>query len=147
MTLLTAAQAGLALLHDVGYAGSGTAASYEAVVVLDEMIAWVKTYLRGVALDEDALAVDEIAAVGPGGTHLGRKYTRRHLREYHRPVLVAQESHDSWEAAGGSELLERAAARTRELREAAPVWELDDAARRELERVVEGARTDVGATI
>jgi len=147
MTLVVAAQAGVTLLHDVGYVGAGTASSYEAVVLLDEMIAWVKAYLRGVVLDEESLALDEIAAVGPGGTHLGRKYTRRHLRDYHRPTLVAQESHDAWRAGGGSTLLERAAARTAELRAAAPAWELDDSARRDLDRVLHGARATAGEMV
>ena len=32
----------------------------------DELVAWVKAYLGGVTIDTEALAVEEIAAVGPG---------------------------------------------------------------------------------
>ena len=125
MTLLTAAQAGVTLLHDIGYVASGTASSYESVVVMDELVGWVKAYLDGVTIDTEALAVEEIAAVGPGGTHLARKYTRRHVRDYVMPQLISQDQYDAWAAAGGSTLLERTAAEDRELRESDRAYRLD----------------------
>ncbi len=114
LTLLTAALSGVTLLHDVGYVASGTSSSYESIVLMDELIAYVKAYLGGVTIDESCIT--EIEVVGPGGTHLGRKYSRRRLREFFRPQLVAQESHDAWEAQGEPSLLQRVAYRTRELR-------------------------------
>jgi trimethylamine--corrinoid protein Co-methyltransferase len=116
MTLLTAAIAGVTLIHDVGYLASGKASSYESMTVLDEQIGYVKAYLGGVTLDEESLAIDEIAAVGPGGTHLTRKYTRRHVRDFHAPQLISHDTYEGWVAAGGPSLLSRAAERTRELR-------------------------------
>ncbi len=117
MTLLTAAQAGVTLLHDIGYVASGTASSYESVVVMDELVGWVKAYLDGVTIDTEALAVEEIAAVGPGGTHLARKYTRRHVRDYVMPQLISQDQYDAWAAAGSQTLLDRTTQKTKELRE------------------------------
>ncbi len=100
MTLLTAASSGVTLLHDLGYVASGTASSYESIVVADELAGWVKAYLAGVTIDEDALAAAEITAAGPGGTHLGRKYSRQHLRDFFRPRLISQDSLESWQAGG-----------------------------------------------
>jgi trimethylamine---corrinoid protein Co-methyltransferase len=139
MTLLTAAQSGVTLLHDIGYLASGTGSSYESMVVADELVAWVKAYLGGVTIDEEALAVAEIAAAGPGGTHLGRKYSRRHLRDFFRPNLIGQDSFDAWQAAGAPSLLERAQARTRELVGGARAYRPSDDAVRELARLVAGA--------
>jgi trimethylamine--corrinoid protein Co-methyltransferase len=136
MTLLTAAQSGVTLLHDIGYVASGTGSSYETMVVADELVGWVKAYLNGVTIDEESLAVAEIAAVGPGGTHLGRKYSRRHLREFFRPRLTSQDSFESWQAAGAPSLLDRAAERTRELRAADRAYRPADDALRELDRIV-----------
>ena len=62
------------------------------MVVGDELVGWVKAYLGGVTIDEESLAVAEIAAAGPGGTHLGRKYSRQHLRDFFRPRLISQDS-------------------------------------------------------
>jgi trimethylamine--corrinoid protein Co-methyltransferase len=136
MTLLTAAQSGVTLLHDVGYVASGTGSSYETMVVADELVGWVKAYLDGLTIDRESLAVAEIAAAGPGGTHLSRKYSRRHLREFFRPRLITQDSFESWQAAGAASLLERAAERTRELRAAEPAYRPSDHALRELDRIV-----------
>jgi trimethylamine---corrinoid protein Co-methyltransferase len=139
-TLLTAASSGVTLLHDVGYVASGTASSYESMVVMDELVAWVKAYLRGIAIDEESLAVAEIAAVGPGGTHLGRKYSRQHLRDFFRPRLIGQDSFEAWQAAGAASLLDRAAERTRELREGERAYQLDEDSERALDALVEVAR-------
>jgi trimethylamine--corrinoid protein Co-methyltransferase len=142
MTLLTAAQAGVTLLHDIGYVASGTGSSYESVVVMDELVGWVKAYLDGVTIDTEALAVDEIAAVGPGGTHLARKYTRRHVRDYAMPELLSQEQYDAWAAAGSMTLLERTAQKTKELRDGERAYRLEPDAMQQLDRVVEKARRE-----
>jgi trimethylamine--corrinoid protein Co-methyltransferase len=142
MTLLTAAQAGVTLLHDIGYVASGTASSHESVVVMDELVGWVKAYLDGVTIDTEALAVDEIAAVGPGGSHLARKYTRRHVRDYVMPELLSQDQYDAWSAAGSSTLLERTAEKTKELREGERAYRLEPEASQALDGLVERARRE-----
>jgi trimethylamine--corrinoid protein Co-methyltransferase len=142
MTLLTAAQAGVTLLHDIGYVASGTASSYESMVVMDELVSWVKAYLDGVIIDAEALAVDEIAAVGPGGTHLARKYTRRHVRDYLMPELLSQDQYDAWSAAGGSTLLDRTAQKTKELRDGERAYRLEPSVLRQLDGLVEKARQE-----
>ncbi len=140
MTLLTAALSGVTLLHDLGYVASGTASSYESVVIMDELVRWVKAYLAGVTVDEVTLAAAEIAEVGPGGTHLSRKYTRRHVRDYLQPDLVSQDQYDGWAAAGSSSLLDRAATRSRELRQGERAYAPAPDALRELDALVERAR-------
>lgn len=139
MSLLANAISGVTLVHDLGYAASGTAGSHEAIVLMDDMVRWVKAYMAGVTIDDDALAIEEMAAVGPGTTHLGRKYTRRHYRDWLVPDLLSQQSHDSWLAAGGTTLLERTAAKTRALRESEPAYRLGDESLAELERLLASA--------
>ena len=145
MTLLTAAQSGVTLLHDIGYVASGTASSYESMVVLDELVGWVKAYLDGITVDAVTLAVDEIDAVGPGGSHLSRKYTRQHMRDYVAPHLISQDQYDAWQARGGDTLLERGAQKTRDLREAPRAYELGDDAAAALDALVEKARAQLDA--
>jgi trimethylamine--corrinoid protein Co-methyltransferase len=117
MSLVTAATAGVTLLHDIGYVASGTASSYEAVVIMNELVGWVKAYLEGITIDVESLAVEELDAVGPGGTHLSRKFTRRHLRDYSVPELISQDQYDAWSSQGSSSLLRRGAEKTARLRE------------------------------
>ena len=140
ISLMAAAMSGVTLLHDIGYVASGTASSYEAMVAMDEIVRYTKVYLGGVTIDAESLAVDEIGAVGPGGTHLARKYSRQRLRDQFRPELISRESHDAWAAAGSATFLERTATKTRELRAGEPAYRLDDAAARQLDALVERAR-------
>ena len=107
---------------------------------MDEIVSWVKAYLDGVTIDTDALAVDEIAAVGPGGTHLARKYSRTHLRDYLMPQLISQDQYDAWAAAGSSSLLQRTAEKTRELRKGEREYALESDAAQALDALVETRR-------
>jgi len=138
--MLTAALSGVTLLHDIGYVASGTASSYESVVAMSDVVAWVKAYLEGVTVDETALAAAEIAEVGPGGTHLSRKYTRKHYRDYLTTELISQDQYDAWAAAGSTSLLDRAAAKTAELRGGERAYAPAPDALRELDAMVAKAR-------
>jgi len=108
MTLL-AMLAGSNLAHDVGYLDFGLTCSLEAIVMLDEFIAANRRLVAGVQVDEETLALDAIAQVGPGGQFLGAKHTRRHMREVQwRPTLLNRESRENWAAGGGQDLAEKA---------------------------------------
>ena len=93
-------------------------------------------------IDTEALAVEEIVAVGPGGTHLARKYTRRHVRDYVMPRLLSQDQYDAWATAGGPTLLERTAQKTTELRGCERGYGLEADALRQLDELVETARRE-----
>ena len=135
MTLLAAAQSGVTLLHDIGYVASGTGSSYETMVIADELVGWVKAYLGGLKIDVESLAVAEIQAAGPGGSHLGRNFpTAAPARLL--LALISQDSFESWQDAGAPSLAERAVERTRELRASERAYRASDDALRELERLV-----------
>jgi trimethylamine---corrinoid protein Co-methyltransferase len=120
------------LLHDVGYLESGLQTSYESIVFGDEMVGFVRSLLSEVTTDDESLAVDEIIAVGPGGHHLGRAYTRAHYRRFWTPTLLDTAAHDRWAASGGLTLGQRVRARIAELRRAEPAFIHDDSTLREL---------------
>ena len=64
------------LLHDVGYLESGLQSSYQTIVLGAELVGFARALLAEVGVDDKALALNEIDAVGPGGSHLGRDLTR-----------------------------------------------------------------------
>ena len=103
------------LLHDVGYLESGLQSTYESIVLGDELVGYARQFMREVPVDEYALALDEIKAVGPGGNFLGTKYTRRHHREFWMPTLLDHNVHDRWAAEGATSLGARVRARLAEL--------------------------------
>jgi trimethylamine:corrinoid methyltransferase-like protein len=71
--------------------------------------------MREVPVDDYSLALDEIRAAGPGGNHLGTKYTRRHHREFWTPALLDHTMHDRWSAEGATTLGARVRSRLTEL--------------------------------
>jgi trimethylamine---corrinoid protein Co-methyltransferase len=116
---LTAMLGGLSrstLLHDIGYLEDGMQASYESIVLGAELVGYAKAFMRDVPLDDYALALEEIAAAGPGGNHLGTRYTRRHYREFWSSELFDDSGYERWSAAGSLTLLDRVRAEVARLR-------------------------------
>jgi len=97
LSILTAAQAGANLVHDVGYTGVGSCGSLEQLVLSDEIIGMVKRIMRGIEVDEETLAVNVVNNVGPGGHFLEEKHTLRHFRnEFWSPTLINRMRYDEW---------------------------------------------------
>ena len=114
------------LLHDVGYLECGLQSSYESIVFGDHLLGWAKAFMAPLAVDDEALALDEIKAVGPGGNHLARPYTRKHFRQIWQSDFFDTTRHDAWEAAGSPTLLDRLRARVAELRSEPRAFALPD---------------------
>ncbi len=126
------------LLHDVGYLESGLQSALEGLVLGDEVAGYARALLGDLPVDDEALALAEVEAVGPGGNHLGTKMTRRHFRDFWRASLIDQSTHERWSAAGSPTLLERVRARLAEIRAAGPAFSLDEATLRMLDRLASG---------
>jgi len=126
------------LLHDVGYLESGLQSALEGMVLGDELASYARELLAELPAGDEDFAFDEVAAVGPGGDHLGRRMTRERHRLLWRPSLIDQWPHERWAAGGGSTLLERVRARLAELQAAAPSFSLDDETTATLARLATG---------
>ena len=68
-TLLSALD-GANLIHDVGYLGQGLLGNPAAIVMGDEIISYVKRFVRGFDLSRQNMALDVIRAVGPAGNYM-----------------------------------------------------------------------------
>ena len=91
------------LLHDVGYLESGMQSALEGLVLGDEVAGYARALLAELPVDDEALALAEVEAAGPGGNHLGTRMTRRHFRDFWRASLIDQTTYDRWSAAGGTD--------------------------------------------
>jgi len=107
---------GANLIHDVGYLENGLNASYDLLVMSNEIIGMVKRILRGVTVDTDHLALEVIDQVGPGGNFLSEEHTLKHFRtEFWMPELLDRSNWETWEANGSKPLRQRAHERVLEL--------------------------------
>ena len=75
----------------------------------------VRRLLRGLEVDDDTLAWDELQAVAPGGHFLATQHTLRHCREGFLPKLFTRLPRDAWDAKGEGDLVARARERCRAL--------------------------------
>jgi trimethylamine--corrinoid protein Co-methyltransferase len=135
------------LLHDVGYLESGLQSTYESIVLGDELVGYVRQFMREVPVSDYALALDEIKAVGPGGNFLATKYTRRHHREFWMPALLDHNVHDRWAAEGASTLGERVRARVADLLAAERPFRLTADQDAQLDSLLAEAQVDQGARV
>ena len=106
---------GAQMVHDVVYLEGGMCNSLEQMVICDELIHYVKRFMQGLEVSEETLALDVIDEVGPHGDFLGTKHTQRHYREDWYPQLFDRNGFESWAAAGGKTLRQRASERVEEI--------------------------------
>lgn len=111
LTLMVDALAGGNIVHDLGYLGSGLSSSLAQLAICDEIVAWIKHFLRNIEVNDETLALDLIHEAGPDGQFLDTDHTFEHFRERFYPELLERHNYDDWKAEGGKTLAERAADR------------------------------------
>lgn len=109
LTLMVDALSGGHLIHDLGYLESGLTFSLAQLAICEEIVAWIKPFLREVDISDETLALDLIDRIGPDGQYLDTDHTRRHFRERWYPNLIERFNHSAWRKQGGQTLAERAA--------------------------------------
>lgn len=97
------------ILHSAGWLESGLVCSLEKFILDVEGLAMMHTFLGGLEVNEDTLALDMIAAVGPGGHHLGTPHTLAHFRTaFYQPIVADRLAYESWQEAGSWDAAKRA---------------------------------------
>lgn len=107
VTLVYGAQTGASLYHDVGEFEAGVQNALETLVLGDALIGFVRRLEAGFVVDDETLQLADIEAVGPGGSFLGRPYTRRHHRDAWSSPLFDTTTFERWAEAGSSTFEER----------------------------------------
>lgn len=115
LSLMAETLAGGQLIHDLGYLESGLTFSPAQLSVCDEIVSWIKGFLREFELSEESLGLDVIAEVGPEGQFLNQKHTRDHYRSRWYPQLFERENYDAWARKGEKTLIDRASERVEHL--------------------------------
>lgn len=108
MSLVVETLTGSDIIHDLGYLESGLTFSFIQLVLCDEMISWVKAYTSEIKVNEETLALDVIAEIGPDGEFLDTDHTLRHYKERWYPTIFERATYQAWSEKGGKSFSERA---------------------------------------
>jgi trimethylamine--corrinoid protein Co-methyltransferase len=106
LSLYQATLAGSTLIHDVGYMDSGMTASWELIVLGDEINGHLKRLMEGIDLSDEHLALELIEKVGPGGHFLMEDHTLEHYRDVWYPTVINREEYSVWAGRGAKPLRE-----------------------------------------
>jgi trimethylamine--corrinoid protein Co-methyltransferase len=95
--------------HAAGWLEGGLTASFEKLIIDAEMLQMMAEYLRPIDVNDDELAVDAIAEVGPGGHHFGTGHTlARYETAFYAPLIANRQNFESWQEAGSIDIATRA---------------------------------------
>jgi trimethylamine--corrinoid protein Co-methyltransferase len=72
--------------------------SYPQMMMDCEIFSIVQKMMQGIVIDEDTLALETMAQVGPGGHFLAQKHTRDHMHELFLPQFMDRRPYSEWEA-------------------------------------------------
>jgi len=100
-------QSGVSNIWGVGQLESELAFSPAQAVIDDEIISYVKRYLRGVTVNNDTLAVELSREVGISGSFLGEYHTIENFQdELFQPAILFRKVRDHWKELGSKTLTE-----------------------------------------
>jgi trimethylamine---corrinoid protein Co-methyltransferase len=110
MSMLAAVHCGANfILHSAGFLDGLLSMSYEKFMLDADLCGALHAYLDGIKIDDDQLAVDAFAEVGPGNHFFGCNHTLKHYETaFWDSELSDNEPFEKWEAAGSDDAATRA---------------------------------------
>jgi trimethylamine---corrinoid protein Co-methyltransferase len=86
------------MLLGLGFLHGSRIWSYAEMMMDAEIFSIIHKTMQGIVVDDETLALDTIAAVGPGGNFLSQKHSRRHMRDLYLPQFMDRRPYNEWEA-------------------------------------------------
>ena len=86
------------MLLGVGFLHGSRIWSYAQMLMDCEIFSIIHKTMQGIVVDDETLALDTIAAVGPGGNFLMQKHTRQHMRDIFLPQFMDRRPYNEWES-------------------------------------------------
>ena len=97
------------IMHGAGWLEGGLVAGFEKFVLDVDLIQMVMEFLQPLETTEDALGVEAIREVGPGGHFFGAQHTlARYSNAFYQPIISDWRNNQQWAAAGKPEAMQRA---------------------------------------
>jgi trimethylamine--corrinoid protein Co-methyltransferase len=128
-------------LTGAGFIETIRTASFAQVVIDNEILGMVYRAIRGVNVKDDTLALGLIDRIGPGGSYLADKHTRRHvLSEHFIPTIFDRNVRETWERKGARDAVQTAKEKVQEILAKHQPNELDKAVQGDLDSIMTRAK-------
>lgn len=97
------------VLHSAGIIETYNCISLEKLIIDHELLGYFRHICRSVEVNDDTLAYDAIAEVGPQGEFLSNSHTFAHFRKtFYRPFITDRQNAEQWKANGSLSLEQKA---------------------------------------
>jgi len=136
--------AGADFVYGAGSLEGGMAASFEELVIDNEICKSVLSMAQGIRVDDETMALNVIHKVGPGGHFLAEKHTLQHFKEEHLfSELMDRRSYAAWKKAGSKSLVEKAREKAKEILKEHQPTPLDKDVQKEISDIIRRAESEL----
>jgi len=88
------------IMTGVGSLNADNIFSLAGLVLDSEIMEMAYQFVRGIDLSDEALGLESIVNVGPGGHFLGEEHTRKHMHDFSRSKIMNRLDWEGWTEAG-----------------------------------------------
>jgi trimethylamine---corrinoid protein Co-methyltransferase len=136
--------AGATMVSGIGALNAGLLASAEQLVIDDQIYAMIMHRQQGIVVNEEAIGAEVVNAVMRGGHFLAQEHTRNYMRkgEIFTAKLGNEAPYEEWRATGSVAIREQAKEKIRQLLAEHPGVLVSEAVSREIETILEEARSE-----
>jgi len=85
------------------------------LVMADEQIGMSHVVARGIEINEETLAVEEICRAVPGGDYSDSAHTKKFAAALWQPTLMDRQSYEDWASQGKKTMKDRVIEKTRDI--------------------------------
>jgi trimethylamine---corrinoid protein Co-methyltransferase len=128
---------GANIVHDLGFMDAGLQGSLQLIALCNDYLGFLRAATAGVVVNDETLALDVMADLGPSGNYLDHKHTLRHYREMYYSELADKRQYDIWAEDGGTTMEERAARQVDEILQSHQPPHLPEDILKEIHKIVE----------
>jgi len=118
MNLQVAVLSGTSFIHNLGYLSAGKTGSLEMLVLCDEIAGSLRSFVKGIDVNEETLAVDVTRRGYKDHSFMMDEHTLSHMRTaLWQPSIFQRATREQWSELGSVEALDRIRLRVTELLE------------------------------
>ena len=136
--------AGANLIYGLGMIEMGMTIDYGQMVMDNEFARMIKYLVQGIPVNDETLAVDVIKEIGVGKDFLSHASTYKHMRTQSQPKLIDRRMREDWQAAGATDIYQRALEEARYILENHKPDPLPDDVLAAIRSIVEEAEAELG---